>query len=203
MTRASQPAGPQEATYEDVLAAPENTIAEVMDGVLYTQPRPAIRHAQSASTLGLLLGGPFQLGRGGPGGWVFIDEPELHFELGSNPGRSDIVVPDLAGWRVENFSEIPAEDEDIPFLTTRPDWLCEVHSPSTRGRDRLQKMALYRRVGVPWVWLIDPPQELLECYQLTEAGWLRHSAHQGTTEVGIAPFDVVPIDLSWLWLRPR
>jgi len=29
------------ATYEDVLSAPEPTIAEVIDGVLWTHPRPA------------------------------------------------------------------------------------------------------------------------------------------------------------------
>jgi hypothetical protein len=79
-------------TYEDVLAAPPNCVAELVDGVLHTQPRPAGAHGVVASVLGHELGPPFQRGRGGPGGWIIIGEPELH--LGP-----DVLVPDLAGWR--------------------------------------------------------------------------------------------------------
>ena len=80
------------ATYQDVLDAPAHRVAEIVDGTLYTQPRPAPPHAVASSRLGFDLGGPFDRGRGGPGGWWIIDEPELH--LGE-----DILVPDLAGWR--------------------------------------------------------------------------------------------------------
>ncbi|MCA9634512.1 MAG: hypothetical protein KC420_00570, partial [Myxococcales bacterium] len=66
------------ATYEDVLAVPPGVVAEVVYGVLHTHPRPALRHANASSNLGVLLGSPFRLGRGGPGGWVIYDEPELH-----------------------------------------------------------------------------------------------------------------------------
>lgn len=61
----------------------------MFDGELYASPRPALPHAHAASVLGMELGGPFQRGRGGPGGWWLLDEPELHF------GR-DVLVPDLA-----------------------------------------------------------------------------------------------------------
>jgi len=86
------------ASYADVLAAPPNMVAEVLFGVLYTHPRPAAKHTRAASSLGGELHGPFDRGRGGPGGWVILDEPELH--LGE-----DIIVPDLAGWRRERISE--------------------------------------------------------------------------------------------------
>jgi hypothetical protein len=89
----SQPA-PRPATYQDVLDAPENLVAELLGGVLYTHPRPAFPHATAASVLGMDLGGPFQRGRGGPGGWWIFDEPELHF-------GPDVIVPGLAGWRRE------------------------------------------------------------------------------------------------------
>ena len=32
---------PRRASYRDVLDAPEHMVAEVVDGVLYTHPRPA------------------------------------------------------------------------------------------------------------------------------------------------------------------
>ena len=81
------------ATYEDVLNAPENKVAEILDGELVLSPRPALRHARAASRLGAFLGDPFDRGRGGPGGWTLLDEPELH--LGEH-----VVVPDIAGWRL-------------------------------------------------------------------------------------------------------
>jgi len=59
------------ATYRDVLDAPEHVVAEIIDGTLYTHPRPAPRHATATATsvLGIEIGGPFDRGRGGPGGW--------------------------------------------------------------------------------------------------------------------------------------
>ena len=78
------------ATYQDVLDAPPHKIAEVIDGQLYMQPRPASPHALASSTLGGQFIGPYQVGIGGPGGWWIIDEPELH--LGD-----DIIVPRFGG----------------------------------------------------------------------------------------------------------
>jgi Uma2 family endonuclease len=108
------------ATYADLEALPANQIGEIVRGVLYANPRPATLHARASSSLGGELYGPFDRGRGGPGGWIFLDEPELHF-------GEDVVVPDLAGWRRERLPELP----QTTFLTLPPDWLCEVLSAST------------------------------------------------------------------------
>lgn len=97
------------ATYEDVLAAPAGVVAEVLFGVLHTHPRPAMPQARVSSRLGGELDGPFDRGRGGPGGWILVDEPELH--LGA-----DIVVPDLAGWRRERLPRLP----NAPFFELDP-----------------------------------------------------------------------------------
>ena len=99
-------------------------MAEIGDGVLHVQPRPAPRHALAGSALGAVLMGPFGMGRGGPGGWWILDEPELHF-------GDDVLVPDLAGWRRERMPELP----DAAYFTLAPDWVCEVLSPSTRRID--------------------------------------------------------------------
>jgi hypothetical protein len=80
----------RQAAYEDVLRSPEHVVAEVLNGDLYTSPRPAGTQAQAASVFGMDLGGAFHRGRGGPGGWIILDEPELHL-------ARDIPVPDLAG----------------------------------------------------------------------------------------------------------
>jgi len=92
------------ASYEDILALPENKVGEIADGELFVSPRPAPRHSLAASSLGGDLIGPFSKGRGGPGGWLILDEPELHM-------GADILVPDIAGWRRE--TDASASDNSL------------------------------------------------------------------------------------------
>lgn len=178
------------ATYEDVLNAPPNMVAEVVFGVLHTQPRPAMPHALAGSGLGALLSVRFRFGIGGPGGWVILDEPELH--LGSEP---DILVPDLAGWRRERY-EVPA---DAKWVGIAPDWVCEVLSPSTEGFDRGDKMAVYLRERVRHVWLIDPIARILEVYRHGGDVWSRVACYTGDAAVRAEPFDAIVLELSMLW----
>lgn len=177
------------ATYEDVLSAPEHLVAEVILGVLHTHPRPAGPHAIAASRLGIDLGGPFDRGRGGPGGWVILDEPELH--LGS-----DIIVPDIAGWRRER---IASEDVAGAFITVRPDWVCEVLSASTEAVDRSDKMDIYAREGVTYGWLVDPIDKTVEVYALDGGRWMRVRVARGDVEIRAEPFDAIALDLKSLW----
>lgn len=179
----------RQATYEDVLAAPEHLIAEVLDGELVLQPRPAARHSVVASTLGEELGPPFKRGRGGPGGWLILDEPELHL-------ASDILVPDLAGWRRERLDRIG----DEAFIEMAPDWVCEVLSPSTEKRDRAAKLPIYARERVSHAWLVNPAQRTLEVLRLTSERWLTLAVHHDDHRVRAEPFDAIELDLSVLWM---
>src|SRR5438270_8995475 len=89
------------ATYDDVVAAPDHVVAELIDGTLYTSPRPATLHALSSGRLFGELEGRFgRRGGNGPGGWVILPEPELHIV-------GQVMVPDLAGWRRERMPELP------------------------------------------------------------------------------------------------
>jgi Uma2 family endonuclease len=127
--------GLKRATYEDVLSAPENKVAEILDGELFLSPRPSPRHSVASSYLrGALV--PFD-GQEGPGGWWILFEPELHF-------GEDVVVPDLGGWRRERLPAIP----DTAFFSLAPDWVCEVLSPSTERIDRGRKLRIYAGAGV-------------------------------------------------------
>jgi Uma2 family endonuclease len=185
-------AAKRRATYEDVLAAPEHVIAQVIDGVLYTMPRPRPRHSRVASRLGAMLIPPFDLGTTGPGGWVILDEPEVHL---GHP-EPDILVPDLAGWRRARMTAIPMEDA---FITVVPDWICEVLSPSTQRIDRVLKMDVYAREGVGHAWILDPAERTLEVYRLERPRWLRVGAWQEEAVVRVEPFDAVEVPLAPLW----
>lgn len=180
------------ATYEDVLAVDTPLVAELVDGVLHTQPRPSLLHAQVTTELAAGLNPAFRHGRGGPGGWIFLVEPELH--LGVEP---DIVVPDIAGWRTTRMPRVPAQ----PYHTLAPDWLAEVLSPSTARFDRGAKLPVYAREGVAHVWLVDPSARTLEVLRLDGDGD-RLVGTWGDDETALLePFAAVPFELRVLWDR--
>lgn len=80
---------PTRATYADLEAVPGDKVAELIRGTLVVMPRPAARHARASSALTMEIGGPFDRGRGSPGGWVILDEPELHFPDPTAPLGAD------------------------------------------------------------------------------------------------------------------
>lgn len=178
------------ATYADVLAAPEHVVAEIIDGVLRTHPRPSPRHGLASSTLGARLSDPYQFGSSGPGGWIFIDEPELHLD-------SDILVPDIAGWPKERLSELP----DAAYIDVVPDWVCEVLSASTEERDRGEKRRIYGEAGVGHLWLLDPRLQLLEVF--VQGRWVLVGTWGSDDVVTVPPFDAISISLADLWPLDR
>ncbi len=173
-------------------AAPADVVAEIVDGELFTMPRPAVPHASAAVDLVIELGPPFTRGRGGPGGWVILPEPEL--QLGAKP---DLVDPDLAGWRRARMPVIP----DTASITLAPDWICEVLSERTEAHDRGRKMRVYRREGVAHYWLVDPRVRMLEVYHLENGRYTLVDTWEGDEKVRAEPFDAIELDLASLWAR--
>lgn len=178
------------ATYDDLVALPENMVGELIDGELYASPRPAFRHAKVSSVLGMDLGGPFQRGRGGPGGWWILHEPELHF-------GKDVLVPDCAGWKVERMPRLP----DVPYAELAPNWICEVLSPSTAKLDLVRKLPRYARASVEHAWVIDPIHRTLEVFRQEHERWVLVAAFVGDDKVLAEPFDAIELELGALWLE--
>ena len=176
------------ATYRDVLNAPPHMVAEVVEGALHLQPRPASRHALAGSSLSGELVSPFQRGRGGPGGWWILYEPELHF-------GEDILVPDFAGWRRERMPDYP----DTPYFTLAPDWVCEILSPSTRKLELEGKRPIYTREGVGHLWFVDPAARTLEAFVPHEGAWTPAGRAQNDDPVSFPPFEAVTFSLDALW----
>lgn len=176
------------ATYEDLCALPPNRVGEIVHGMLHSHPRPAPKHARSASALGGELFPSFDKGSGGPGGWWILIEPELHF--GPN-----VLVPDLAGWRRERMPALP----DTAWFELAPDWVCEILSPGTARLDRVQKMPIYAQAGVSHLWLVDPALRTLESYERTGEHWTLLATYADQDAVRAAPFDAVALELGLLW----
>jgi Uma2 family endonuclease len=176
------------ATYADVLSAPPHVVAELIHGVLHTHPRPASPHAAAASALGEELGPPFKRGRGGPGGWILLDEPELHFD-------EFVLVPDLAGWRRQRMPAVP----NVPYFTLAPDWICEVLSKSTAKTDKSEKLPIYAEYRVSHAWLVDPILRTLDVLRLENGRWSILATHKDDARIRAEPFDAIELELGILW----
>lgn len=176
------------ATYADIEALPPNMVGQILYGSLFAHPRPAPKHARAASTLGVEIGAPFDRGTGGPGGWIILDEPELHL-------ADHVVVPDIAGWRRERLPQLP----ETAYIETPPDWICEVLSPSTARIDRTDKLAIYAEFAVTHCWYVDPDARTLEVFELTDGKWLRLAAFKNAEAVTAAPFEAHTFALDVLW----
>lgn len=189
MTDSPKP-GKRAATYEDVLRAPDDRTAQVLEGQLILTPRPRLEHQTAAGALRGALdpfirkpGGP-----NGPGGWWILMEPEVHLQR-------DILVPDVAGWRRDRMPEGPRG----PYATLAPDWICEIISPSTAGHDRMVKMRIYARENVGHVWLVDPAMRTIEVFRLKGEEWVLAQTAFGSAPERLEPFAEVELDLSRWW----
>lgn len=176
------------ATYQDVLDAPAGMVAELVHGALHLHPRPAARHARASFKFAARLDDPYENGVGGPGGWFFAIEPELH--LGD-----DVLVPDLAGWRRERMGAFP----ETPAIELPPDWVCELLGPGTCRFDLTEKRAVYAASGVGHLWPIDPNEETLEAFALRDGAWVLLGTAAGDGEVRLPPFEAIGFPLAALW----
>lgn len=174
--------------YEAIEALPEGMVGEIINGQLYTQPRPSGPHALTVSNLGADLITPFGRGRGGPGGWWIIFEPEVHLKR-----DAEVVVPDIAGWKRERMPHVPSDQR----FDVVPDWVCEVLSPSTASRDRELKMPLYAAYGVRHTWLIDPVGRVLEAFELRDGAWAKLAGFGDGELISAPPFETISLESPW------
>ncbi len=179
---------PKPATYDDLVSLPAHVVGELVHGSLHMHPRPAPKHARAYSAIGSRLFASYDDGRGGPGGWWILDEPEVHLS-------GNVLVPDIAGWHRERLPKLP----DTAWFELAPDWVCEILSPATARFDRVDKLPLYAREGVRHCWLIDPDLRTLEVFENRDGHWLLLTVLQNNAEVSQPPFDATAFPLGGLW----
>ena len=174
--------------YKELCDLPFNVVGEIINEELVVMPRPAFIHANASSVLGGLLSGPFGLGKGGPGGWWILDEPELHFPY-------DVIVPDIAGWKKERLPD----PSNIKVFKTPPDWVCEVLSPSTARYDKISKLKIYAENKVPYYWIVDPLNRVLEILVLDRKTYKLAFVFGKNDDVKAPPFEELEFNLGDLW----
>jgi Uma2 family endonuclease len=180
---------PKLATYADLLVLPEHMRAEIVAGEILVQPSPSPEHQSTIAEIYAEVRGPFQRGKGGPGGWWLIPDVDVEF------GPHDVCRPDLSGWRRERVPSFPKERP----VRARPDFICEGLSPRTAVRDHGDKRALYSRSAVPWYWLVDPIHRTLTVLRLVTEGYVVDDAVGDIGHARLRPFDAVELDLEMLF----
>ncbi|NJM12500.1 MAG: Uma2 family endonuclease [Synechococcaceae cyanobacterium SM1_2_3] len=184
----------QPTLYQQLEALPPNVTGEIINGRLYAQPRPASPHTLAGSGLGSDLYSAYHRGRGGPGGWWILDEPEIHFIR-----DTEVLVPDIAGWRRQRMPRLPRDHR----FEIAPDWVCEILSPSTAKTDRVIKMPVYAHYGVTYLWLVDPLAHTLEAFALRDGQWAVIGLFQDRDVVKVEPFHEMALELAGLWIETQ
>ncbi|HEY4116577.1 MAG TPA: Uma2 family endonuclease [Byssovorax sp.] len=187
-------AEPLLAGVAEFLAQPEERRVEVVGGQLVEKAAPGMEHGSIQLALGASLLPRFQRGSGDPsgglpGGWWIAAEVDVCFD------EHEVYRPDVAGWRRERMPELSKERP----VRLRPDWVCEILSPSNASTDLVDKFRVYERVGVPHYWIVDPERGVLTVYRLERERYaVALNAKVGET-VRAEPFDAIELSLSVLF----
>jgi Uma2 family endonuclease len=175
------------ATAADLAALPDEAGAEVVGGRVVYKASPSFEHGDAQSALAGLLrfgGGD----RGGHGWWLAT---EVEIELAAH----EVYRPDIVGWRRDR---VPARPTGTP-VHELPDWVCEVLSPSTAGRDLSQKQLGYHRAGVPSYWIVDPEHATVTTYRWHTEGYLATATATRGDRVRLDPFPEVELPVDELF----
>lgn len=186
----SDPAKARVATLADLLAIPEERRRhEIIDGELVEKEAASGRHGGAQLRLGEYLG-PYNRRPGGrwPGGWWFATEVEVQLE------DTQVVRPDVVGWRRERLPALPAE---VP-ITVRPDWICEILSKNRRN-DLIKKKRAYHRHQIGHYWIVDPVDEVLAVYRWHPDGYVEVLVAERGEAVRGEPFDGIELRIAALF----
>lgn len=136
-------------TYDHLVDMPDDgQRREIIGGELIVNPSPRRNHQDVSTDLHWLLSSYF---RDSGFGRVWSHPVDLYV------GPNDVVQPDLIAIRAARLDIYRPEG----MVVEPPDIVVEIISPSSQRLDRVSKMALYARFGVPEYWIVDPEERLL------------------------------------------
>lgn len=152
------------ATEADFFAIPEDErFHELIGGEILRKATPSAEHGDAQA--GVVS--PIRTRYHGPprddgGGWWIATEVEVRLDSG------ELVRPDVLGWRRTTCPERPTGTP----VEIRPDWICEVISPSRPNDDTVKKLRLYHAAKVPHYWLVDPRDSTLTVMRWADPGYV-------------------------------
>jgi Uma2 family endonuclease len=182
------------ATASDLAALADDAApSEIVGGQIVEKAAPTPEHGSAQFALSGLLFSPFgsSRGPGGPGGWWLMTEVEVEY------GAHEVYRHDHVGFRRDRVPERP-KARPVP---TRPDWACEILSPSNASNDTVRKLRTLHRAGVPHYWLIDPERLTLTVLRWTPDGYLEALIATAEETVRAEPFEAIELILAEVFGR--
>ncbi len=182
----------RKGTLEDFWAIPEaRRFHELIAGELIEKAAPSGEHGDAQAGIVGALRTPFHRGsgRGGPGGWWIATEVEVSL------ADVEVVRPDVVGWRRDCCPERPT---GFP-VTIRPDWICEVVSPSHATDDTVKKLRLYHRAEVTHYWIVDPRESTLTVMRWSADGYVTLQRSERGEVVRAEPFGAIELVVGTLF----
>lgn len=164
---------------------------EIVGGELVQKASPSFEHGAAQWAISAALR-DFRGHGSSPGGWWLGTEVEIELDT------HDVYLPDVAGWRIERLPDPPSGRP----VRVAPDWVCEVLSPSTAGRDLGHKLRSYHLAHVGHYWVVEPLIQTLTVYRWQEAGYLLAMAASAGEVVRAEPFDAIELDVGDIFGRP-
>lgn len=147
-------------TYEDYVQLPEEPgyRHEILEGILVKEPSPSVHHQRLSRELGYQLMTFFR--DFDPAGELFLAPLDLTLTT------SNVLQPDILFVSGARKKIMRPERIDGPC-----DLVVEIMSPTNRRKDRLYKMEIYRKAGVPHYWLVDSEEDTLEAFVLRDGNY--------------------------------
>ncbi len=187
----SDPAKSPQATFQDVLALPEDVRAEIINGELVVKEAATPHHSNAQSNIDTQVSWRFKKASGDgdrPGGWWILTEAEVEYET------HELYLHDVAGWRRERMPALPGERP----IRIRADWACEVLSPSNASNDTVRKFRTLHRCGVPHYWLVDVERGTVTVFEWSETRYTVAVSAERGERLRLPPFDAVELDVGVL-----
>ncbi len=176
------------ATVDDLLAMPDHLRIELIDGEIVEKASPSFEHSSAQASLSAALVPKFGRGDGQPGGWWIGTEVDTEYE------SHQLYRHDLAGWRKSRVPEKPAGRP----TRIRPDWVCEILSPSNWKNDTVSKFRVLHKHAVPHYWLVDVEHQELTVYRWSNDGYVVSARVGPGDKTALEPFETVEFDVSML-----
>jgi Uma2 family endonuclease len=182
----------RKSTLDEFWAIPEHErFHELIGGEIIPKATPSGEHGDAQSWIVGIVKPRFQRspGPGGPGGWWIATEVEVVLD------GTEIVRPDVLGWRRDRCPQRPTGSP----VKQRPDWICEVVSPSKPKHDTVTKLRVYHRTAIAHYWLVDLRDSTLTVMRWTSDGYLTLLRAERGEVVRPEPFEQIELAVGILF----
>lgn len=173
-------------TFDDLMALPPETRAELIEGEIIMSPAPESRHQDVVLRIAMALSAHVTRHRCGR---IFVAPLDIILS------RRAVVQPDVLFVSSDRSHIIRKQIEGAPDLAV------EVLSPGTEVEDRLVKRRLYGKYGVREYWIADPEGCTVEVLTLEGKRYALHALFESKDVLRSPLLSTLKLSLSAVFER--